>query len=204
MKNFLNILLVGLLLAAPLSAMADNNKKLRKAAAAGDLAMVEQLIQKGADANNSGNKGGGTPLIKAAKNNHIAVAQLLLFHGADPKKKNKKGKSAIDIAERNQHLELAEVLHTSTREQSTSIDTGTALSPEKFKAVVSQAMEKRNWKIEQATDNAIVGRYDRHGIAYKVEAKQGGSIIQLKFLRGYGAKKTGYLENLKKDISAAL
>ncbi|MBE9515486.1 MAG: hypothetical protein IME93_00765, partial [Proteobacteria bacterium] len=62
----------------------------------------------------------------------------------------------------------------------------------------------RKWKIEHSESNRVIGRYDRNGRAYKVEVKMGGSLIAVKFMRGYGAKKSGYLENLKKDIAALL
>jgi len=128
----------------------------------------------------------------------------LLFHGADPKKRNSKGNSAIDIANSFAHPNLATVLSTSLGEQSVSIDTGKTLSSEGFKSLIGKAFARRKWKIEHSENDRVIGRYDRKGIAYKVEAKMGGSLIALIFLRGYGAKSTSYLENLKKDLVAAL
>lgn len=203
MNKTLQSLIFSLFVLSPLSALADKDGDLRNAAAKGDLVTVEQLIKDGADVNSAGN-GGGTPIIQAAKNGHIEVAQTLLFHGADPKKRNKKGNSAIDIANSFAHPNLATVLSTSLGEQSVSVDTGKNLSSDEFKSLISKAYAGRKWKIELSENDRIIGRYDRKGIAYKVEAKMGGSLIALKFLRGYGAKSTSYLENLKKDLVAAL
>jgi len=89
-------------------------------------------------------------------------------------------------------------------EQSVSIDTNKNLSSDGFKSLIGNAYARRKWKIEHSENDRIIGRYDRKGIVYKVEAKMGGGLIALKFLRGYGAKSTSYLENLKKDLIAAL
>jgi len=83
-KSFQSLMLC-LFALSSLPAFADKGGDLRNAAAKGDLAKVEQLIKAGTDVNSAGD-GGGKPIIQAAKNGHIEVAQTLLFHGADPKK----------------------------------------------------------------------------------------------------------------------
>jgi len=191
------IIILGTLL--PGFASADSGQELRDAAAKGDLPRVEQLIRAGANVNDIG-KSGGTPLIQAAKNGHVEVAQALLFHGADPSRRNKKGNSALDLADKSGYEAISTILRTSLNEQSVSIDAGKTLTPEDFRRLVDKTFARRNWKIEHAEPDRYIGRYDRKGIAYKVEARQGGSLIALKFLRGYGAKSASYLENLKKDM----
>jgi len=203
MNRSLQSLILGLFVLSPLPAFADKDGDLRAAAGNGNLAKVEQLIKAGANVNNAGD-GGGTPIIQAAKNGHIEVAQVLLFHGADPKKRNKKGNSAIAVADSHTHPELASILRNSFGEQSVSIDTGKILSSDEFKSHIGRAFARRKWKISHSENDRVIGRHDRKGIAYKVEAKKGGSLINLKFLRGYGAKNTSYLENLKRDLSADL
>jgi ankyrin repeat protein len=56
---------------------------LHKAAFAGDVERVKELLKKGADPNTKDKKG-RTPLHAAAYKGHVEVVKLLLEHGADP------------------------------------------------------------------------------------------------------------------------
>jgi ankyrin repeat protein len=50
----------------------------------GDVHLIEKVIAKGADVNENDYVGAGTPLIRAAMDNNVAIVKLLLDHGADP------------------------------------------------------------------------------------------------------------------------
>ena len=50
---------------------------------AGDAAIAELLIERGADVNDAQNKAGVTPLFPAIEEDHAAVAELLIARGAD-------------------------------------------------------------------------------------------------------------------------
>jgi ankyrin repeat protein len=56
---------------------------LHAAAYAGDAAVVEFLIDRGADVNDAQNKAGVTPLFPAVEENHTDVAELLIARDAD-------------------------------------------------------------------------------------------------------------------------
>jgi hypothetical protein len=77
-------LVLALLLFAPRPAVAgeDAGDALRKAASAGDLAKVKELLAAGTDVN-APNAYGGTALAFAADRGHAAVVDLLLERGAD-------------------------------------------------------------------------------------------------------------------------
>jgi ankyrin repeat protein len=51
-----------------------------------------------------------TPLHYAAAANRIEVVKILLAHGADPKRKNANGKSALDIAQERRYRKLYQLL----------------------------------------------------------------------------------------------
>ena len=83
-------LALSLLLAAPHGAAAadDPGDALRRAASAGDLAKVKELLAAGVDVN-AANAYGGTALAFAADKGHTAVVELLLERGADPNSKDR-------------------------------------------------------------------------------------------------------------------
>jgi len=74
--------------ARPGAAADDPGDALRRAASAGDLAKVQELLAAGADVN-AANNYGGTALAFAADKGHAAVVNLLLERGADPNVKDR-------------------------------------------------------------------------------------------------------------------
>ena len=196
------VMAIVLVLAAT-TARSDSGGELRRAAFKGDAVKVASLIAQGVSVNAAG-KGGGTPLIKAAKAGHMAVVQLLLFHGADPRQSNKKGRNAIDLAEKFEHYALADVMRDGVGEQAVTLESRTPLEALAFGKHMSAVFAGRKWQVEQQESGKLVARYERKGRAYKVQAMSSGQTIVLKYLRGYGTRKTGYLENLKQDLAARL
>lgn len=82
-------LALSLLIAAahPGAAAEDPGDSLRRAASAGDLAKVKELLAAGVDVN-AANKYGGTALAFASDKGHTAVVDLLLERGANPNTKD--------------------------------------------------------------------------------------------------------------------
>ena len=77
-------LCLALLLLLPWTASAQNpGDELRRAAGAGDVAKVKELLDKGADVN-AANSYGGTALAFACDRGHLEVIRLLLDRGANP------------------------------------------------------------------------------------------------------------------------
>ena len=80
------------------------------------LLMVEFLVSKGADVNQA-NKYGYTPLMAVAEykwgnqqQNRCQIAKVLLQAGADPSKKNDKGKTALQYAIDTNFVEMINLL----------------------------------------------------------------------------------------------
>jgi ankyrin repeat protein len=75
---------------------------LHYAAASGDDAIARLLLAKGArvDAVSPPASGAYTPMMMAAREGHDGTALLLIAHGADRKRKNSEGLTAVQIAER--------------------------------------------------------------------------------------------------------
>lgn len=67
------------------------------AAAKGDLALTQLLIERGADVNKTSDAG-NAPIMVAAANGHVETIKLLLEHGATTDGKNRWGLSAADWA----------------------------------------------------------------------------------------------------------
>jgi ankyrin repeat protein len=70
---------------------------LHKAASAGDVERVKELLKKGADPNTKDEKG-RTPSHEAAYWGHVNVVRLLLVYGADPAVKDEYGGTPLDLA----------------------------------------------------------------------------------------------------------
>jgi len=181
---------------------AGPGKDLRQAAYAGDIETVKRLIDEGVNPNSAG-KGGGTPLIKAAKSGSINIVQLLLFHGADPHQKNKKGRSAIDVAHRNENDEIASIMTEAMLEQAVTLGVK-PMSHEEFVNVMGGALRGRHWLIEETEQYKLTAKYQRGKRAYKVEASLHDNRVIIRFIKGYGAKRSNYLNNLKKDLNQRL
>jgi ankyrin repeat protein len=70
------------------------------------------LLKKGADPNYEGAGGlaGGTPLIWAASQGHIATMRVLISNGADVNRRTSGGVSALDCARINGKMAAVELL----------------------------------------------------------------------------------------------
>ena len=75
---------------------SDGDSLLHIAARNGDARTVELLLKAGVDANLVGDMG-ATPLHCAMEKRHVAVAQLLVGHGARSDIRNQFGKTPRDI-----------------------------------------------------------------------------------------------------------
>lgn len=71
---------------------------------------VQALVEHGADVNTKSSEGGDTPLIFAARKGHVDLARLLLQKGADISAKDNAENDALFYAEKNGHVEIAEML----------------------------------------------------------------------------------------------
>lgn len=77
----------------------------------GDLALVETLMRRGADADAPHAGTGLTALMLAAASGRVAVLACLLKAGVRADRRDHEGRSAIDLAEAGEHDVAAQVLH---------------------------------------------------------------------------------------------
>jgi len=91
--------------------MPGPNEKLLAAAKNGDIAAVENLLEKGADVNTRA-KDGWTPLMHAAQNGHTAVVKALIENGADVNAKANDNGTALSRAGQGNHTEITKLLKT--------------------------------------------------------------------------------------------
>jgi len=94
---------------ADISAAATNGSgynALTGAVTGGHVAVVQWLLEHGADANYR-YSGGYSPLLTAASNGRLDIAKLLLAHGADPQATTNDGKSPLSLAKERNHPEIA-------------------------------------------------------------------------------------------------
>lgn len=83
---------------------------LHDAAIGGSLEMLTLLLDKGADINARDGESDGTALMLAASLSRVAAVELLLRRGADPKLKDRLGRSALDRAQQNEDGPLIRLL----------------------------------------------------------------------------------------------
>jgi hypothetical protein len=104
-----------LLLLTPGAASAqDPGDELRRAASAGEVARVRELLDKGVDVN-SANQYGATALAFASRRGHLEVVKLLLERGADPlRRDNFNGLTPLLFALRQGHAEIARIFLAKT------------------------------------------------------------------------------------------
>ncbi len=86
----------------------DGHLPLTAAAAAGDLATVEKLVDMGANVNARG-QSGETAITHAARRGHVAIVQLLVSHGARVDSKSN-GHTPLMAAAYAGHLECVKAL----------------------------------------------------------------------------------------------
>lgn len=79
------------------------------AANAGQGAMVDLLIERGADSN-AGDKDGSTPIMFAAQHGYLGIVKSLLRAGATATRKGSHQFRAIDLAKQNGHHEVVQIL----------------------------------------------------------------------------------------------
>ena len=79
------------------------------AAWGGDLEAVKQHLAAGTDVD-AKNQWRATPLLKAPREGHKAISELLINNGADLNAKNVEGKTPLDYAIENNHTDIADLL----------------------------------------------------------------------------------------------
>ena len=84
------------------------------AAAKGDLAGVQAELDKGVDVNTKGGAAGVPPLLLAALNGHMKVAELLTANGADLGRADKFGHSPLHYAAHHGNKEIVILLITNS------------------------------------------------------------------------------------------
>lgn len=102
------------IVSALLDAGADPNLReyrgitaLNEAAYHGSVDVVPILISHGADVDAYGQN---TPLMRTIHLNQVKIARVLLYHGADPKRRDSQGKTVADRARERGHYELANLI----------------------------------------------------------------------------------------------
>ena len=81
------------------------------AAGGGDLEAVKKFLDEGADINQRGHGGGGTPLHCASSwSNKKEVVELLIAKGADVNAKSNRGETPLHLAAYNGHKEIVVLL----------------------------------------------------------------------------------------------
>jgi len=79
----------------------------------GHLNVVEFLVEHGANVNAAATGliyAGFTALIYASEKGYVNMVKYLIKHGANINAKNKNGDTALSIAEKNGHTEVARIL----------------------------------------------------------------------------------------------
>ena len=85
-------------------------EEMLKACERGDLPKVRELLERDSTLVNAKDAHRKTPLHWAAGNGHQAVVELLIGNGADLSARDQFNFTALDLARKANHVELAELL----------------------------------------------------------------------------------------------
>lgn len=100
---------VDMLLAKDVAVNRDGWTPLHYAAASGDTAIAQLLMNRKADLD-ARSPNGTTPMMMAARGGYIWMVKLLLDAGADATLKNERGMTAIDFAQEGNYTDIVEGL----------------------------------------------------------------------------------------------
>ena len=89
---------------------AATDKLLIDACESGNLTVVEQLCEAGADVNEANDDSGYCPLLIAAKKGHLAIVKILCDRGADIERTDGHKRSALHVATTQDLSAIAELL----------------------------------------------------------------------------------------------
>lgn len=109
---FVGLLAMLLLLGFTLYKVHLLDEPVASAAASGDLAEVQRLLDRGASVDAYCIDYQFPALVGAAARGHVEVVELLLRRGANPSLRNSDGRSALRLARENGHKEVLELLET--------------------------------------------------------------------------------------------
>jgi ankyrin repeat protein len=149
--------------------------KLHRAALAGNLAQIKQLIAAGADVNRSGDTTSWddfTPLIAAASKGRVAAVKLLLAEGAEldlpvsSEDSDWTGATALAMAARNGHIDVVkELLKEGARVKFSSDEFATAIqfAAETDRLPIVQALLKAGAAVTQHALSRAIKRALRTG-----------------------------------------
>lgn len=99
-----------LCLAQGASGMEDVDQQLIKASRDGNLGLVRDLIDRGADVNTLDEIGVYSPLSLASQEGHTGIVRFLLEHNADPNESYSCGLSPLFLASGNGHVDVVKLL----------------------------------------------------------------------------------------------
>jgi Ankyrin repeats (3 copies) len=95
--------------AAPPPAASSSQSSLMAAVSAGDLARAATLLDRHVPTEDRDGLG-RTPLLVATVQGQVEIVRLLLAHGADPNAMDKTGSTPLQLANRSQFREIAQLL----------------------------------------------------------------------------------------------
>lgn len=107
MKKVILLVLVILFCASQVQAQKG---ELHRAVVNNDIDLVKSLINRGEDINSGKWTKRSTPLMLAAQNGNLEIAQILLDAGADPGKRSISGSTALHYACWQGNFEIARLL----------------------------------------------------------------------------------------------
>ena len=182
--------------AEPLQAMENSPSgagflepwELHRAAAAGDVARVKQLVDEHPGRiNDQDPRSGFTALHEAARRGHAGVVQVLMAAGAEPKLRNKDDMTALGVARQEGHLEIVEIFTDADfAEPLQTMENSPSESRELHRAAAAGDVESVKRLIDENPDE--INSKDSHsGLAPLHEAARAGHADVAQVLIAAGA-----------------
>jgi ankyrin repeat protein len=112
------------------------------AAANNDTQIAHLLLDAGAGLEEEGNHECWTALLYATNKGHTKAVRLLIDKGADIDAVDNKGNTALDIAERENHPEVALILKDAAKARQQLIEDAIKAEADRIKRVTSSALQR--------------------------------------------------------------
>jgi len=135
----------------------------------------------------------------------LPAVQMLIAAGADPSLENNKGNTALMLAYKHSDGHMQDVLKNHNMMMGEYFkEKSDEITQEVFQKAATFAFNNRRWSVMDFSQDKVFGILKKGHRTFKAVISFDGRDILVRYLKGYGSNKPGYLRNLLDDLSQQL